>query len=251
MPTLASCDKMYKGTSTHPTIIPNAYDISLQQSIEDDRMNAITIAYLKAKETVIQAGYKNEISWQESVNIDCVTESNFLREHAWVTLSAGMQERVIRNRFRGVASSFYDFQSAEVIVENKLACRQTALRYFNNQRKIDAIILMAQRIFNEGFEKFKRYLCLSPLETLQSLPYIGPVTCFHLAKNIGIQVAKPDRHLTRLANHAGYGDVQLFCRDISSQTGDSIPVVDIVLWRFASITESYLDLFLEATKNSQ
>ena len=81
---------------------------------------------------------------------------------------------------------------------------------------------------------------------LKSLPYIGPVTCYHLAKNIGLQVAKPDRHLTRLANHTGYNDVQLFCEDISRQTGDSIPAVDIVLWRFASITEGYLDFFANA-----
>jgi hypothetical protein len=55
-----------------------------------------------------------------------------------------------------------------------------------------------------------------------------------------------DRHLTRLASHAGYNDVQLFYRDISSQTGDSVPVVDIVLWRFATINENYLNFFPKA-----
>jgi hypothetical protein len=242
MPTLASCNKT--GNRIPQADMPDYQIISLQNLLEEDRTNAMAVAYRKAKETVIRAGFRDEIFWQESVNIDYVTESDFLREHAWVTMSAGMQERVIRKCFRGVASSFYNFQSAKVIVENKCACRRTALRYFNNQRKIDAIIIMAQKIYTEGFEKFKGCLYLSPLETLRSLPYIGPVTCFHLAKNIGIQVAKPDRHLTRLAHYAGYDDVQLFCRDISIQAGDSVPVVDIVLWRFASITESYLEYFL-------
>jgi hypothetical protein len=249
MATLVSCNKINNGISHHLKDMPDCQS-SVNHSIDEEKRDAITIAYRKAKEIIIRAGFRDEITWQESVNIDRVTESDFLREHAWVALSAGMQERVIRNLFRGIASSFYDFQSAKIIVENKCACRNAALGYFNNQKKIEAIILMSQKIYADGFEKFKGSLYLSPLETLQTLPYIGPVTCFHLAKNIGIQVAKPDRHLTRLANHAGYEDVQLFCRDISSQTGDSVPVVDIVLWRFATISENYLNLFPKTLANS-
>jgi hypothetical protein len=224
---------------------------STQDSTNDDKMYDITTAYRKAKETVIRAGFMDEISWQESVNFNDVTESDFLREHAWVTLSAGMRERVIRDLFQAISSSFYDFESAEIIVVNESCCRCLALKHFNNQRKIDAIILMANKISSKGFNAFKESLYFNPLEMLQSLPYIGPITCYHLAKNIGLQVAKPDRHLTRLANHAGYDDVQTFCKDISLQTGDSIPVVDIVLWRFASITESYLGVFLNAAVNNK
>lgn len=221
------------------------------QCSTNNKMHNITTAYQKAKETVIRAGFVDEISWQESVNFYDVTESDFLREHAWVTLSAGMREKVIRYLFQAISLSFYDFESADIIVENEFRCRYLALKHFNNPRKIDAIILMAHKISAEGFNLFKESLYLNPLEMLQSLPYIGPITCYHLAKNIGLQVAKPDRHLTRLANHAGYNDVQMFCKDISLQTGDSVPVVDIVLWRFASITESYLGVFLNADINNK
>jgi hypothetical protein len=217
--------------------------------INADRRYDIITAYRKAKEIVLRAGFREEILWQASVNFDDVTESCFLREHAWVTLSAGMRERVIRNLFQAISSSFYGFESAKIIVENESRCRCLALRYFNNIRKVDAIILTAHGISSKGFSTFKEALYSNPLELLQSLPYIGPVTCYHLAKNIGLQVAKPDRHLTRLANYAGYDDVQLFCKDISLQTGDSVPVVDIVLWRFASITEDYLDFFCNAVMN--
>ena len=223
--------------------------ISTQDSA-NNKMHDITTAYQKAKGTVIRAGFRDEILWQESVNFYDVTESDFLREHAWVTLSAGMRERVIRHLFQAISSSFYDFESAEIIVENESRCRYLALKHFNNPRKVDAVILMAHKISSKGFNNFKESLYLNPLEMLQSLPYIGPTTCYHLAKNIGLQVAKPDRHLTRLANHAGYNDVQMFCKDISLQTGDSVPVVDIVLWRFASITESYLGVFLNAAINN-
>jgi hypothetical protein len=69
----------------------------------------------------------------------------------------------------------------------------------------------------------------------QQFPFIGPITSFHLAKNLGLPVAKSDRHLVRLANAVGFEDVQSMCRNISSFTGDPVPVVDIVLWRFSAI----------------
>ena len=249
MPINATYDRTKYG-QCHPKATSNqmtsTWATSTRDSANNDKIYNITTAYKKAKETIIRAGFSEEISWQESVNFDDVTESDFLREHAWVTLSAGMRERVIRNLFQAISSSFYYFESAEIIIENETNCRRFALKQFNNSRKIDAIISMAHKISFNGFSYLKESLYLNPMEMLQSLPYIGPVTCYHLAKNIGLQVAKPDRHLTRLANHVGYDDVQLFCKDISLQTGDSIPVVDIVLWRFASITEGYLAYFLKA-----
>jgi len=211
----------------------------------------IAAAYRQAKDMVLRAGFGEEISWQASVDFNSISESDFLREHAWVTLSAGMKERVIRNLFHPISSSFYYWESAKIIVENESRCRNSALRHFNNIQKIDAMIITAQNISLRGFNSFKADIYLDPLRMLQSLPYIGPVTCYHLAKNIGLQVAKPDRHLTRLAYSVGCSDVQRFCKYISLQTGDSIPVVDIVLWRFASITEGYLDFFLNVATNEK
>jgi len=209
----------------------------------------ILAAYRQAKDIVLRAGFGQEISWQLSVNLSSITESDFLREHAWVTLSSGMRERVIRSLFEAVTVSFCYWESAKVIAENASRCRRLALMRFNNIRKIEAIIAAARSVSSRGFDSLKKALYQDPLATLQSLPYIGPVTCYHLAKNIGLQVAKPDRHLTRLADSVGYSDVQLFCKHISLESGDIIPVVDIVLWRFASMTEGYLDLFLDAAIN--
>src|SRR5204862_28581 len=41
---------------------------------------------------------------------------------------------------------------------------------------------------------------------LTRCPYIGPVTCWHLAKNVGMDVVKPDRHLVRMAQASGARD---------------------------------------------
>jgi hypothetical protein len=213
----------------------------------DASLNMIA-TYYQAKDIVLRAGFGDEVLWQSSILFDNITESDFLREHAWVTLSAGMKERVIRQKFQDISSSFYDWESAGIIVDHEFRCRQLALMHFNNSRKIEAIIHMSHSINSLGFNAFKKSLRCDPLELLQSLPYIGPVTCYHLAKNIGLPVAKPDRHLTRLADSFGYDDVQMFCEFISNHTGDSIPVVDIVLWRFAVITPGYLEFFRKGVR---
>jgi hypothetical protein len=72
-----------------------------------------------------------------------------------------------------------------------------------------------------------------PEPFLRSLPYIGPVTWRHLAKNLGAPVAKADRHLVRLAAATGRRDVDGMCAEISDWVGEPVAVVDIVLWRWA------------------
>src|SRR3546814_12142360 len=37
------------------------------------------------------------------------------------------------------------------------------------------------------------------IQYCRSIPWIGDITCYHLAKNFGAQVAKPDVHLVRVA----------------------------------------------------
>lgn len=203
----------------------------------------IVSAYNLAKGIVLNAGYRTEIEWQASLDFDLVTEADFLKEHAWVALSAGMHERIIRRYFGIISLCFYDWQSARIIVEQESNCRNLALSYFNNHRKIDGIIKTARIIASFGFTSYKEEIRRNPLQVLQSLPFVGPITRYHLAKNIGLPFAKPDRHLVRLATSVGYSDIQQFCKDISEYVDDSIPVVDIVLWRFANITNAYVSIF--------
>ena len=73
---------------------------------------------------------------------------------------------------------------------------------------------------------------------METLPWIGPITKYHLARNLGIDVAKPDRHLVRLAKRFGYNEstgVQQMCEELAERTRDRIGVVDVVLWRYANL----------------
>jgi len=198
--------------------------------------------YKFAKTIVIDEGYADEIFWQSNLELGDLNESTFLREIAWVVLSSGMKERVIRNLFGKISDSFLNWESAEIIVENEDKCFNDAIKYFNNKPKISAIIDSAHKINTLGFSKLKKMIQKNPIDTLLQFYYIGPITVYHLAKNIGMPLAKPDRHLKRIAKMEGYSDVQTFCYEISKVSGDSIPVVDIVLWRFATIEPDYLNV---------
>jgi hypothetical protein len=199
--------------------------------------------YLSAKKLVIDSGYADEIDWQDDIRLDPPSESTFLREVAWVILCAGIAEKVIRAVFPRISTAFCNWSSASRIAQQADGCRAQALQAFSNRRKIDAIIRSAQLVGGLGFESVVDGISKQGTEFLIQFPYIGPVTAFHLAKNIGLDVAKPDRHLVRIAQVAGYKTPQEMCSLVSALVGDSVPVVDIVLWRYATLQRGNYLLF--------
>jgi hypothetical protein len=102
---------------------------------------------------------------------------------------------------------------------------------------------MARRIEGSGFARFSKDLLERGPTMLQELPYLGPATSLHLAKNLGLDVAKPDRHLVRMARALCCVNPETLCDRISAQIGDRVAVVDLVMWRFATITPGYLRHF--------
>lgn len=189
--------------------------------------------YEAAKRYVLAHGYAWEIAWQESLDFASFTESDLLREASWVVLCSGFREAVVRQIFDFISLCFCDWESAEVICKYAVHCEAAALTRFANRRKIRAIIDTAEYVRRTGFEGFKARVLANPVEALRVLPFIGDVTAFHLAKNLGLPTAKPDRHLQRLASMLGYSDAAGLCADLSAASGDSVQVVDLTLWRFA------------------
>lgn len=63
----------------------------------------------------------------------------------------------------------------------------------------------------------------------ERVPYIGPVIKFHAAKNLGADVAKPDRWLVRVAEKAGE-TVDALCARLAAGSGDRVATVDLVIW---------------------
>lgn len=178
------------------------------------------------------SGLDGELVWQRSVSLPTFTESDLLREGAWVILCSGFREAVVRKVFDHVSLCFCDWESAELIVQESWCCQRAAMASFRNERKLNAICQMAGLICKAGFATFKTGVLTEPIAALSALPYIGPITAMHLAKNLGFDVAKPDRHLVRLTEWLGYRYAFDLCNEIADQTGEPVRVVDLLLWRF-------------------
>lgn len=188
-------------------------------------------AYLSAKREVIERGFDGEIAWQARMDARDVTCQSFVRESAWVILCAGMREAVIRSRFAELAYVFHDFDPASM-VQKASTMRPAALGVFGHERKIEAILAVAEIVDGLGLAGLRK--SLEDVEGfLVSLPYVGPITWRHLAKNLGYSVAKADRHLARLATAWNRESVDILCSEISCWLGEPVPVVDVVLWRWS------------------
>jgi len=192
--------------------------------------------YRMAAQGVQAAGFTWEIDWQRRRHLEPFSERDLLRESAWVILCSGFREATVRKVFDYISLCFCDWESSVEIACNRSACVATASARFRNAKKIDAIARVADLVTELGFDQFRRGIQSDPIKQLQRLPFIGPVTSWHLAKNLGLDVAKNDRHLSRMAEGLGYADAHELCGEVSEVTGELVSVIDIVFWRFASLT---------------
>ena len=173
-----------------------------------------------------------EVEWHRALKFENFSETDLLRETAWVVLCSGFRENIIRERFGYISLCFCDWESAREIVDAEPHCSITAKSAFGNEKKLLAIADAAAYIDREGFDLVKLAIQDDPIVELQRFPHIGPITVFHLAKNLGLDVVKPDRHLSRLATLLGFESPLEFCVAISRKTGETRRVVDIVIWRY-------------------
>jgi hypothetical protein len=200
-------------------------------------------AYVAARNTVIEAGYWSELEWMSCIRFESITGADILREGAWVILSSGMKESVVRKKFAHIAAELREWQDPCWISNNRQRCKDACMAFFRHPSKIDAILDLADYLASNGPCEFKRQLSDCGLSFLTRFSYLGPATSCHLAKNLGFRLAKPDRHLMRLVALIGAQDAQSLCSIISKAIGEPESVIDLVLWRFAAMGNSYADLF--------
>jgi len=197
-------------------------------------MNLIEF-YKHAKKVCIAEGYEKEIQMVEERKFDQINSDDFFREYAWVVISSGISNKA-------AISVFTKLMETRKICSVKHKFKQQALK-------------IADYKYLDWFSHLQK--CKTDkekIEYIQTLPYMGPATSYHFARNLGIDCAKPDRHLKRIAEHFLFfegvkhpigqdiyiianedGDVQSMCRCISNRTGDRIGTVDIVLWRVSVV----------------
>lgn len=195
--------------------------------------------YFVAKNYVIQKGYSSEIDWQDNLNFNSLTQKVFLKEYSWVVLASGLSDNVVSKVFPKIQKILRNWHSLDYIFRNSVDLEIQLLKVFKNKQKIKALLQTSLLIFSTGFVKFKNHISKNGIAFLKSLPFIGDVTCFHLAKNIGLPFAKPDRHLVRISEQIGFETPHQLCETISVYLVEKIQVVDLVLWRYATLDKNY------------
>lgn len=188
--------------------------------------------FVKAESFVRGNGFGWEIDWcDRRMSFGEMDEQRFLHEYAWVVFNSGMRNRVIMGKWEGLRKAFHYFMAFQ-IVSDKINVREKALAIFGNKKKVGAIITTAQRVVDEGFEKsIRAKIEENQLDYLSTFPFIGKVTKYHLARNLGFDYVKPDRHLVRLAKKYNTTPSEM-CRVICEKTGRRLGTIDVVLWRF-------------------
>lgn len=162
-------------------------------------------------------GYADEIKWAENLKW-CENADDFFSEYMWVVLSSGMKNQIARI-IQGRILKAWD--------EGKHTSSA-----FGHKGKVKAIDEVSNhRVFY--FLQWKQ--AEDKLEYLATLPWIGNITKFHLAKNLGMDIAKPDRHLVRIAKLYGEGSCFQLCRTISSITRLRVATVDLIIWRASNL----------------
>lgn len=172
--------------------------------------------YQSLKQAIIDRGYAGEIEWAAGLK-PCVDAIDFFMEYSWVVLNSGMKEQIARKIWERILKAIADGKKAADV--------------FGHKGKAVAIDSMREgrELAFSGYQK-----ATDKLKFLQSLPWIGPITKYHLAKNLGHDCVKPDRHLVRIAAKEGKTPDQM-CREIAQETGDRLTEVDTVIWRAANL----------------
>ena len=183
-----------------------------------------------AEQEVITQGFQQEIDLVEKRTFNDQTSGDFFREYVYVVCNSGMKNKVAEKIFQD-----YMWKGIQAI---KHSLKRKA-------------ILEAEKHFEEWFETLKvRVKHHRELEFLESLPHIGKITKYHLARNLGLDVAKPDRHLSRLADHFGFSDANHLCIGIYSliEGRCRVGTIDVILWRYCTLYRDYMGIIEKESK---
>lgn len=172
--------------------------------------------YILLKKWIIEQGYSHEIAWADNVG-EPNNAIEFAYEYIWVVLNSGMKNQVAQIIWGRVKPAIEGGQSAFSVFKHP-----------GKAAAIDKVWAEKEKFFSEFQDASDK------IEFCLSLPWIGPITKWHLAKNFGADVVKPDRHLVRIAKR--YETTPLaMCQKISESTGDRLGTVDLVIWRAANL----------------
>lgn len=161
------------------------------------------------------------INWSETVEPPSTAE-DFALEVIYVICNSGMKHTIARGIYERCRTALLNGETTSTETRALIGLP----KIFGHDGKTGAIDTIW--FFRDHF--FADYVAAEDkVEFCGTLPWIGNITKFHLAKNFGADVAKPDVHLQRLADHHGTSP-QALCEDLGRQMLLKARTIDLVLW---------------------
>ena len=159
---------------------------------------------------------ENDIAWAENLKPPSDPDQ-FARDTIFVICNSGMKNTVARLIYGRVMTAINGGGSAQDA--------------FGHKGKAAAI----DKVWSNRARYFAEYMAAGDKVAYGlTLPWIGKIVVFHLVKNFGADVAKPDVHLQRLADREGVTAQQL-CDRLAAATGYRVATVDTILWRACAL----------------
>ena len=181
----------------------------------------ITLARFRLLEAALRRdGYGYAIDWSETIG-PAEDADDFAARAIYVICNSGMKASIAAGIFDRWMAALRQGQALPDNVGHD-GKRQGAAIIWQQRESLLAAYIEAE----------------DPVAFLEQLPWIGPVTRHHLAKNLGIDDAKPDVHLERLARRAKTTTHKL-CARLARQTGYRMSTIDTILWR--ACADGYLN----------
>lgn len=167
------------------------------------------------------------------VKLEDLNKHYFMLQYTHVVYCSGFKWKVVDEKWLDILKVYYYFD-LDLIVENMDEIRVKAMEIIGHRSKIEAILDTAKWLRLLPEERFRRFLLDGGknLNLFKRLGYIGDITKYHLAFCLGVDVSKPDVHITRFADHFNK-DPLTICKELSEETGHPIRIVDAILWRAA------------------
>jgi hypothetical protein len=168
--------------------------------------------FRRLEQALHEAGHGEDAVWAEELQAP-TDATGFARAAIYVIVNSGMSFRVAQGIYARCWAAL-----------ERSGTTRRVFGHRGKRRAIDTIWIGRERLF-EDFTA-----CEDKLAFCESLPWIGPTTKYHLSKDLGVDVAKPDVHLARLALR-DRTTVERMCTRLSRQTGYRLATVDTILWR--------------------
>lgn len=176
-------------------------------------MRAVEGCFIEAFDFVSK-NYFDELLMVDERHFEDADAFKLFSEFAFVVINSGMKNQIAQKIYVRFVENGFD---------------PSVIGHLGKRKAIETAIKEHRRWFDTLKQMNNK------VDYLETLPWIGPITKFHLARNLGIDCAKPDRHLVRLALLFGYkGNVAEMCDYLAKEFGMRVGTVDLILWRYCN-----------------